>query len=183
MNGATRRQSSGSVFFRNGERTVRPGSASGVSGVGWSARRGCASPDAGSSAGTRGLRTVHRSLLGMDQRARPIAQWRALAGHIAATDAHQRGVWEPYRRCGNRIGSERGWGPTSRAGVEQELKRAFIVGVAETVALKIVATMNPLAWPVRPQVQRGYMAHDLVMRSIELPGGGDTKVRDLLADG
>jgi alkanesulfonate monooxygenase SsuD/methylene tetrahydromethanopterin reductase-like flavin-dependent oxidoreductase (luciferase family) len=94
-------------------------------------------------------------------------------GHIAETDAQAREeLWEPYREMRNRIGSERGWPPTSRREYEQEIEAGSLyVGSPETVAKKIAATARALGI-VRFDMKysAGTLRHDLMMRSIELFG-------------
>jgi probable LLM family oxidoreductase len=91
-------------------------------------------------------------------------------GHVAASDAQAREeLWEPYREMRNRIGAERGWGPTSRAEFEQEIEAGSLyVGSPETVARKIVRTMKALGvMRFDMKYSAGTLAHDLQMRSIE----------------
>ena len=106
-------------------------------------------------------------------------------GHVAATDAEARQqLWEPYRDMRNRIGSERGWGPTSRAEFEHEIESGSLyVGSPETVAKKIVATMKALGVArFDLKYSAGTLAHDLLMQSIDLYGRRVIpRVRELLA--
>ena len=108
-------------------------------------------------------------------------------GHIAATDAQAREeLWEPYREMRNRIGSERGWGPTSRAEFDQEIESGSLyVGSPETVALKIAGTMKALGVNrFDLKYSAGTLAHHLLMQSIELYGRTVIpRVRELLASG
>ena len=108
-------------------------------------------------------------------------------GHIAETDAQAREqLWEPYREMRNRIGGERGWGPTSRAEFEQEIEAGSLyVGSPETVAGKIVATMKALGVArFDLKYSAGTLGHDLMMRSIELYGRKVIpRVRELFAEG
>ena len=108
-------------------------------------------------------------------------------GHIAETDAEAREyLWEPYREMRNRIGSERGWGPTSRAEFEEEIEAGSLyVGSPETVARKIVATMKVLGVArFDLKYSAGTLSHDLMMRSIELYGRKVIpRVRELFAEG
>jgi probable LLM family oxidoreductase len=94
-------------------------------------------------------------------------------GHVAETDAQAREeLWEPYREMRNRIGSERGWPPTSRREYEHEIESGSLyVGSPETVARKIVATAKALGI-VRFDMKysAGTLRHDLMMKSIELFG-------------
>jgi probable LLM family oxidoreductase len=108
-------------------------------------------------------------------------------GHVAETDAQAReDLWEPYREMRNRIGGERGWGPTSRAEFEQEIDAGSLyVGSPETVARKIVATMKALGVArFDLKYSAGTLGHDLMMRSIELYGRKVIPmVRELFAEG
>src|SRR6185437_6528154 len=63
-------------------------------------------------------------------------------GHIAESDAEARDqLWPAWREMRNRIGAERGWGPTSRAEFDREAEAGSLyVGAPETVARKIAAT-------------------------------------------
>ena len=94
-------------------------------------------------------------------------------GHIADTDAQAREeLWPAYQVMRNRIGAERGWGPTSRAEFDHEIAEGSLyVGSPETVARKIAATVRRTRRvPLRSQVQRGHAGHELMLRSIELYG-------------
>lgn len=90
-------------------------------------------------------------------------------GHVGETDAQAREeLWEPYREMRNRIGAERGWGPTSRAEFEQEIEvGSLYVGSPDTVARKIVKTMKALGvMRFDMKYSAGTLAHDLQMQSI-----------------
>lgn len=106
-------------------------------------------------------------------------------GHVAPTDAEARDeLWEPYREMRNRIGSERGWGPTSRAEFEQEIEAGSLyVGSPETVARRIAATMTALGvMRFDMKYSAGKLPHDRMMRSIGLYGREVVpRVRELLA--
>ena len=106
-------------------------------------------------------------------------------GHVAETDA-QAGeeLWPAWRELRDRIGAERGWGPTSRAEFEREVEAGSLyVGTPETVARKIADTVQALG------VQRfdmkysaGTLAHGVMMRSIERYGSEVVpRVRELIA--
>ena len=105
-------------------------------------------------------------------------------GHIADTDQQARDeMWPAFKQMHDRIGAERGWGPMSRAQFDQEVERGSLyVGSPETVARKIVDTVRAL------EVNRfdmkysaGTLAHDKLMRSIELYGRSVVpRVRELL---
>jgi probable LLM family oxidoreductase len=86
----------------------------------------------------------------------------------------------PQAEVMNRIGRERGWGPTSRAQFDQSRgpHGALFVGNPETVAEKIIAH-HKLFKNDRFLLQMaiGTMPHDQIMRGIELYG---TKVAPLV---
>jgi probable LLM family oxidoreductase len=107
-------------------------------------------------------------------------------GHIAETDEMAREeLWEPYRVMRNRIGAERGWGPTSRAEFEREVAEGSLyVGSAGTVARKIAATARALgASRFDLKYSAGTLRHELMLRSIELYGREVIpRVRQLLAE-
>src|SRR5215813_12729034 len=94
-------------------------------------------------------------------------------GYVAATDAQARDeYWEGYKAMRDRIGAERGWPPMERAAFNHEVERgALHVGSPETVARKIVKTVNALGL-VRFDLKysAGTLAHEKIMRCIELYG-------------
>jgi len=95
-------------------------------------------------------------------------------GHIAETDAQAREeLWPAYQVMRNRIGAERGWGPTSRAEFDQEIAAGSLyVGSPETVARKIAATVRVLgASRFDLKYSAGTLGHKTMLRSIELYGG------------
>lgn len=94
-------------------------------------------------------------------------------GHVAETDARAREeLWPAYEVMRNRIGAERGWGPTSRAEFEREIAAgALYVGSPETVARKIAATVRALgASRFDLKYSAGTLGHEAMLRSIELYG-------------
>jgi probable LLM family oxidoreductase len=96
-------------------------------------------------------------------------------GHIAETDGKAREeLWPAYQVMRNRIGSERGWGPTSRAEFEREVEvGSLYVGSPETVARRIAATVRGLgATRFDLKYSAGTLRHELMLRSIELYGTG-----------
>ena len=105
-------------------------------------------------------------------------------GHVAETDALAREeLWPAYREMRNRIGAERGWGPTSRAEYEREIETGSLyVGAPETVARKIAATAQALGLArFDMKYSAGALAHDALLRSIELYGREVIpRVRELL---
>jgi alkanesulfonate monooxygenase SsuD/methylene tetrahydromethanopterin reductase-like flavin-dependent oxidoreductase (luciferase family) len=106
-------------------------------------------------------------------------------GHVADSDAQAREeIWPAYREMRNRIGAERGWGPTSRAEFEREIEAGSLyVGAPETVARKIAATARVLGVTrFDMKYSSGPLAHDKLLRSIELYGREVIpRVRELLA--
>jgi alkanesulfonate monooxygenase SsuD/methylene tetrahydromethanopterin reductase-like flavin-dependent oxidoreductase (luciferase family) len=107
-------------------------------------------------------------------------------GHIAETDQQAREeLWEPYRVMRNRIGAERGWGPTSRVEFEREIAEGSLyVGSPETVARKIAATVRALgASRFDLKYSAGTLRHEQMIGSIQLYGREVIpRVRQLLAD-
>jgi probable LLM family oxidoreductase len=94
-------------------------------------------------------------------------------GHVAPTDAQAREeLWPAYRQMRDRIGAERGWGPTSLAEFEREIAHGSLyVGAPETVARKIADTVRALGLSrFDMKYSAGTLAHPLLMRSIELYG-------------
>jgi probable LLM family oxidoreductase len=94
-------------------------------------------------------------------------------GHIADTDAEAReALWPAYEVMRNRIGSERGWPPTSRAEFEREIAAGSLyVGSPETVARKIATTVRALgASRFDLKYSAGTLGHERLLRSIELYG-------------
>jgi probable LLM family oxidoreductase len=94
-------------------------------------------------------------------------------GHIAETDTQAREeLWPAYQVMRNRIGAERGWGPTSRAEFDHEIAAGSLyVGSPETVARKIAATMRALdASRFDLKYSAGTLGHGRLLRSIELYG-------------
>src|SRR5262245_55376795 len=109
-------------------------------------------------------------------------------GHVAPTDEEAREqLWPHWRKMRDRIGAERGWGPTSRGEFDQSAgpKGALYVGSPETVARKIAATATTLgASRFDLKYSAGELPHEAMMRSIELVGTEVIPwVRALLADG
>jgi probable LLM family oxidoreductase len=107
-------------------------------------------------------------------------------GHIADTDAEAgEQLWPAYQVMRNRIGSERGWAPTSRAEFEHEVAAGSLyVGSPDTVARKIAATVRALgASRFGLKYSAGTLGHELLLRSIELYGREVIpRVRRLLAE-
>ncbi|MBJ2122216.1 LLM class flavin-dependent oxidoreductase [Arthrobacter sp. MSA 4-2] len=125
----------------------------------------------------------HRALTQLGKPLLPVGMHSP--GHVADTDEQAREeLWPNFEIMRNRIGAERGWGPTSRAEFDAEIEGGSLyVGSPETVARKIAETVKTL------NVDRftlkygsGPMTHEALMRNVELYG---TKVvpmvKDLLA--
>ena len=106
-------------------------------------------------------------------------------GYIAETDALAREqLWPAYQGMRNRIGAERGWGPTSPAEFEQEIVHGSLyVGSPDTVAQKIANTVKILGVDrFDLKYSAGSLAHEHLMRCIELYGREVMpRVRELLA--
>jgi len=88
--------------------------------------------------------------------------------------------YQPQAEVMNRIGRERGWGPTSRAHFDQSRgpKGALFVGSPEVVAEKIVAQHKIFKNDrFLLQMAIGIMPHAKIMKAIELYG---TKVAPLV---
>lgn len=94
-------------------------------------------------------------------------------GYVAESDAEAREeLWGPWRAMRDRIGAERGWGPTSRADFEREIEAGSLyVGAPDTVARKIAATARALGLSrFDIKYSAGPLAHDRLLRSVELYG-------------
>ena len=107
-------------------------------------------------------------------------------GHIAETDDGAREeLWQPYKVMRDRIGSERGWPPMTRAEFEREIVAGSLyVGSPDTVARKVAATVRALgASRFDLKYSAGTLPHEAMMRSIELYGREVIpRVRRLLAE-
>ena len=126
----------------------------------------------------------HRTLGQLRQESLPLGIHSP--GHISETDARAREeLWPAYQVMRNRIGAERGWGPTSRAEFDHEIAAGSLyVGSPETVAQKIAATVRALgASRFDLKYSAGTLAHELLLRSIELYGREVIpRVRELLSE-
>jgi probable LLM family oxidoreductase len=94
-------------------------------------------------------------------------------GFVGETDAQAReDLWPDYKRMRDKIGSERGWPPMSRAEFDREIEHGSLyVGAPETVARKIAATVKALgAVRFDMKYSAGPLSHEKMMRSIELYG-------------
>ena len=108
-------------------------------------------------------------------------------GHIAPTDEEAREQLSPHwRKMRDRIGAERGWGPTTRHEFDQSAgpRGALYVGSPETVARKIAATASTLGVSrFDLKYSAGELPHPAMLRSIELYGTEVIpRVRELLAE-
>jgi probable LLM family oxidoreductase len=107
-------------------------------------------------------------------------------GHIAESDAEAlEELWPHWQEMRNRIGAERGWGPTSRAEFEHAAgpDGALYAGSPDTVARKIAATVRALGLSrFDMKYSAGTLPHESLMRSIELYGTEVIpRARELLA--
>ena len=104
-------------------------------------------------------------------------------GHVADTDEEAKEqAWPHYEVMHNRIGAERGWGPTNRVQFEMQVgaQGSLYVGSPETVARKIADTAKLLGLSrFDMKYSMGQLPHPQMMRSIELYG---TKVIPLVRD-
>jgi len=123
----------------------------------------------------------HRSLDAIGSEHLPIGVHSP--GHVAESDEQ---AWEEaypaQAELSNTIGRERGWPPYSRLRFQQDVgpEGALYVGSPETVAKKIVATVQALGitrFDMKFAV--GSLPHDRMMRSIDLYG---TRVAPLVRD-
>ncbi|CAM3536237.1 LLM class flavin-dependent oxidoreductase [Nocardioides dubius] len=106
-------------------------------------------------------------------------------GFVAASDEEARELLFPHFVANrNRIGAERGWGPTTRAQYDAEADHgALFVGSPETVAQKIAAALTAVgAQRFDLKYSNGTMPHEQLMSSIRLYGTEVIpRVRELLA--
>jgi probable LLM family oxidoreductase len=94
-------------------------------------------------------------------------------GHIADTDEQAReDLWPCWREMRDRIGAERGWGPTSRVEFEREIEvGSLYAGAPETVARKIASAARALGVTrFDMKYSAGSLGHEKLIRSIELYG-------------
>jgi probable LLM family oxidoreductase len=94
-------------------------------------------------------------------------------GHVAETDEDARAqLWPGYKVLHDRIGGERGWGPTSLARFNAEADiGSLYVGSPETVAKKIAKTVKALGVSrFDLKYSSGTLPHEHMMKSIELYG-------------
>jgi len=108
-------------------------------------------------------------------------------GFVADSDEEARELaWPHYRAMHDRIGRERGWGPTTRGQFDLQAgpQGALYVGSPESVARKIVATTRQLGLArFDLKYSMGRLPHPLLMRSIELYGDKVIPlVRDMLSE-
>ncbi|GHJ44144.1 oxidoreductase [Catellatospora sp. TT07R-123] len=92
-------------------------------------------------------------------------------GHVADTDEQAREqLWPHYRVLHDRIGRERGWGPTSRARFEAEADAGSLyVGSPTTVAAKIAKTVRALGLSrFELKYSSGTLPHEAMMTSVGL---------------
>jgi alkanesulfonate monooxygenase SsuD/methylene tetrahydromethanopterin reductase-like flavin-dependent oxidoreductase (luciferase family) len=108
-------------------------------------------------------------------------------GFVAATDEDAREqVWPHWRVMRDRIGAERGWGPTTRGEFDAAAgpSGSLYLGSPETVARKIAAAARSLGLSrFDLKYSAGSLPHELLMTSIELYGTKVIpRVRELLAE-
>jgi probable LLM family oxidoreductase len=113
----------------------------------------------------------HRALAQLGHDALPVGIHSP--GYIAETDEQAaEELWPHYEVMRNRIGAERGWGPTSRAEFDGEIAAGSLyVGSPDTVAGKIADTAATLgASRFDLKYSAGTLGHERMLRSIELYG-------------
>ena len=107
-------------------------------------------------------------------------------GYVADTDAQARSeLFAPWRDMRNRIGSERGWPPSTAREFEAEVEGGSLyVGAPDTVARRIAATVRALGLArFTIKYSAGTLAHDKMMHCIDLFGREVIpRVRALLRD-
>jgi probable LLM family oxidoreductase len=95
-------------------------------------------------------------------------------GHVADSDEQARDeLWPHWKEMRNRIGAERGWGPTSRYEFDAAAgpTGSLYVGAPDTVARKIANTVQALGLSrFAMKYSAGTLPHDALMRSLELYG-------------
>ena len=107
-------------------------------------------------------------------------------GHVGATDEEAKEeLWPHWRQMRDRIGAERGWGPTNRGEFEAAAgpSGSLYVGSSDTVARKIADTVRTLGLSrFDMKYSAGTLPHDAMMRSIERFGTEVApRVHELLA--
>ena len=106
-------------------------------------------------------------------------------GHLAETDRQAREeLWPHYRTMHDRIGRERGWGPTNRGRFEAEADEGSLyVGSPETVAVKIANTVRALGVDrFEFKYSSGTLDHETLMTTVRLYGEEVVpRVKQLLA--
>jgi probable LLM family oxidoreductase len=106
-------------------------------------------------------------------------------GYVADTDQQAKEeLWPYYKQMRDRIGAERGWGPTGRAEFDQEASQGSLyVGSPETVARRIAATARALGISrFDMKYSAGALPHEKLTRCIELYSRKVIPlVRDMLA--
>lgn len=107
-------------------------------------------------------------------------------GFVAGTDEQARELMFPHFKANrDRIGAERGWGPTSRADFEAEVEHgAVFAGSPETVAQKIARTVRQLGLSrFDLKYSNGPMPHRHSLEAIRLYGTEVVpRVRELLGE-
>ena len=126
----------------------------------------------------------HRAAAQLNKPVRPMGVHSH--GFVAATDTEAREtLWPHYKAIHDRIGRERGWGPTTKDRFIAEIEGGSVyAGSAETVARKISATMRDLGLQrFDMKYSSGTLPHGAMMTSLDLYGRRVIPmVRDMLAD-
>jgi probable LLM family oxidoreductase len=113
----------------------------------------------------------HRALAAQDAPPLPIGLHSM--GHLAESDAEAvEAFWPSYRVMRDRIGRERGWGPSSRVEFDREVAEGSLyVGAPDTVARKIAAAVDALdVSRFDLKYSAGPLGHEALLRSITLYG-------------
>jgi probable LLM family oxidoreductase len=119
------------------------------------------------------LAQIHREALSRAGR-EPQPMSLNLHGFVAETSQKAADIYYPaHSEVMNRIGRERGWGPTNRAAFDAQVAPdgAYVVGSPQQVAEKLLAQHELFGHDrVLLQVAIGPVPHEHVMRAIELLG-------------
>ena len=106
-------------------------------------------------------------------------------GYVAETDAQAReDLFVPWRDMRNRIGSERGWPPTTAREFDAEMEGGSLyAGSPETVAKRIANTVRVMGVSrFTMKYSAGTLVHEKMLRCIELFGREVMpRVREILA--
>lgn len=126
----------------------------------------------------------HRAAAQLNKPVRPLGVHSH--GFVAASDAEAwETLWPHYKAMHDRIGRERGWGPTTKDRFISEIESGSVyAGSPDTVARKIAATIRDLGLHrFDMKYSSGTLPHAAMMNSITLYGTRVIPlVREMLAD-